>query len=243
MKFLAYIAVVLVAVCGILLELDWLTKPKTETKTPIQTAGTVVPSLTPRVVAKAEGPNADLSPVYPKTEAAAPVQQAEAVFSPVQPPVQPFGQNTPSLTTPAAAETTGAAPAAAATTRPPETAAAVTVTVQPASTAQPVSTAAKNQCDVQGCTAAYKSFRASDCTFQPLDGARQICAKPPQASQRVASEPRAPSAETRKPDNKLNKEAELREVERAVRRLTNERVANDDVMLDEPGGMIVIRRR
>lgn len=65
MAFFVYIAIVLVALSGILLEIDWLTSPKLETRAPLQTASTTVPPPA-RAPAKAEGPNDDLSPVYPK---------------------------------------------------------------------------------------------------------------------------------------------------------------------------------
>jgi hypothetical protein len=32
-------------------------------------------------------------------------------------------------------------------------------------------------CDVAACTAAYRSFTASDCTYQPLEGPRRLCTK------------------------------------------------------------------
>lgn len=33
------------------------------------------------------------------------------------------------------------------------------------------------RCNVDACTAAYRSFRASDCTYQPNDGPRRLCTK------------------------------------------------------------------
>ncbi len=32
-------------------------------------------------------------------------------------------------------------------------------------------------CDVNACTNAYRSFRASDCTYQPYEGERRLCKK------------------------------------------------------------------
>jgi hypothetical protein len=32
-------------------------------------------------------------------------------------------------------------------------------------------------CNVDACTAAYRSFTASDCTYQPFDGPRRLCTK------------------------------------------------------------------
>jgi len=39
------------------------------------------------------------------------------------------------------------------------------------------------KCDIAACSAAYHSFRASDCTWQPFDGPRRLCDKgaPPQS--------------------------------------------------------------
>jgi penicillin-binding protein 1A len=35
----------------------------------------------------------------------------------------------------------------------------------------------QSQCDYRGCARAYRSFRASDCTFQPRRGERKLCEK------------------------------------------------------------------
>jgi hypothetical protein len=74
-----------------------------------------------------------------------------------------------------------------------------------------------DHCDVAACSAAYKSFRASDCTYQPYDGARQLC-EPSQASEappaREAARATAPAAEPR--DNG----AELRAAVEAVKKIT-----------------------
>jgi hypothetical protein len=36
---------------------------------------------------------------------------------------------------------------------------------------------AEPPCNVQLCSAAYQSFRAADCTYQPLSGPRRMCTK------------------------------------------------------------------
>jgi hypothetical protein len=40
------------------------------------------------------------------------------------------------------------------------------------------------RCDIQACETRYRSFRASDCTYQPFDGPRRFCDKgqPPRAT-------------------------------------------------------------
>ena len=47
------------------------------------------------------------------------------------------------------------------------------ITVAPA--AQTAS--AQSKCDINACTDAYYSFRASDCTYQPSNGPRRLCTK------------------------------------------------------------------
>jgi hypothetical protein len=32
-------------------------------------------------------------------------------------------------------------------------------------------------CNLSACAASYRSFRASDCTYQPFDGGRRLCTK------------------------------------------------------------------
>jgi hypothetical protein len=42
---------------------------------------------------------------------------------------------------------------------------------------QPETTAAVAHCNIAACSASYRSFRASDCTYQPYDGERRVCTK------------------------------------------------------------------
>ena len=50
-------------------------------------------------------------------------------------------------------------------------------------------------CDVAACSAAYQSFRAADCTYQPFDGPRRLCTRgttpKPGAAVSVADDARA----------------------------------------------------
>ena len=48
--------------------------------------------------------------------------------------------------------------------------------------AAPVAATEQPKCDVAACGAAYRSFRAADCSWQPFDGPRRFCDKgtPPQ---------------------------------------------------------------
>ena len=48
---------------------------------------------------------------------------------------------------------------------------------------RPVQTIAErsaNHCEVRACASTYASFRMSDCTYQPYDGPRRVCAAAPQ---------------------------------------------------------------
>jgi len=54
-----------------------------------------------------------------------------------------------------------------------------------------------NRCDVAACANAYRSFRESDCTYQPFSGPRQVCDKAA-AESALASAPRARRDEVRR---------------------------------------------
>lgn len=58
-----------------------------------------------------------------------------------------------------------------------------------AAPAAPVVATEQPKCDIAACSAAYHSFRASDCSWQPFDGPRRFCDKgqPPQT--RASTEP------------------------------------------------------
>lgn len=239
MPFLAYVAIVLVSIGGILFELDWLTKPKLETKSPVQVASTALPL---RAVPKVDGPTEGPTPVYSAKPEAEKVSEAPAAAAKAEtpPPADQRAGTAPAVTPAPFPPIVAAAKAEPAPQAPPQPAAQATlqpaaqVTTaatppQPAAAPQPqvqapvqsVQVAAKqapNSCDVQGCTSAYQSFRASDCTYQPMEGPRKLCEKPPAASQRITSTPRDPRIEqtVRRP----SRDDELRDVERAVKRIT-----------------------
>jgi hypothetical protein len=257
MPFLAYVAIVLVSLGGILIELDWLTKPKLETKSPAQVASTAVPV---RVVPKVDGPTEGPTPVPAKkqeaeqanaspavnsvaitTTGAAPADQTAGTASAVTPaPFPPVVAEAKADSAPQAPVQASPQPAAPAPAQ--ATVAAVAPQPQVQAPAQPMQTAVKqapNSCDVAGCASAYQSFRASDCSYQPMEGPRKFCEKPPMASQRGVSTAREPRIEqtVRRP----SRDAELRDVERAVRSIT----VGDDAGYDSRMGrseVIVIER-
>ena len=78
MAFLAYVAILLVSISGILLELNWLTQPKLEAKPAVHAMSAPPSAAAPRVVAKVDRPNAERDPVYPKQAAAPPAIDDES---------------------------------------------------------------------------------------------------------------------------------------------------------------------
>ena len=80
------------------------------------------------------------------------------VSAPANPPVPPASRG--NLGAPIIAPGLSPSPSAQAATEAP------TAVAEP-----PV------RCNVNACTAAYRSFRAADCTYQPSDGPRRLCSK------------------------------------------------------------------
>jgi hypothetical protein len=188
MQFLVYVTVLMVSISTVLLEVHWLTSPAPQPKPAVQAANL---STQPR---KVEGPTAALSPVYPKPPETTAAVPASA------PPSQPQQTQSSSDTTAApaavaanpepqkpAAETTGVAArsednreATAATTSVSRGDVSQGTDNRQGFSATPVqATTSNNRCDVQSCSSAYQSFRASDCTYQPFEGPRRVCEKPP----------------------------------------------------------------
>src|SRR5260221_5133871 len=264
MQFLVYVIVLMVSVSTVLLEVHWLTSPPPQPKPAVQTAN--ANAARPQT----EGPNAELSPVYPKPEAPqsvtpasnaqqsvtrranpstdgsdrttaqpAPAQQPAATSAtPSQQPAVEATAKAEPMQKPN--ETTGAATRTEDTKPGPSVAATIAAPhhVDNQSPPQPSAATSNNRCDVQACASAYKSFRVSDCSYQPFDGSRRFCEKPP--VQRTARDQR--DEPERRPSST---DPQPRNVERAVR----SRVDTDDEIDDDASGddddsdqLIVIRR-
>ncbi len=74
---------------------------------------------------------------------------------------------------------------------------------------------AQNACNVQACNAAYRSFRASDCTYQPYEGSRRLCTKSGADVATAAQAP--PRQQAQPPARRAARRDELDEVTRFVR--------------------------
>lgn len=244
MQFLVYLTVLMVSISTVLLEVHWLTSPEPQSKPAIQTTNASPPAP------KTEGPSAALSPVYPKKTDTPPpaVSASQAPPSAAIPQPAPVQQPAAAATVPAqqaAAEPT--ATAAPPPQRPETTGVAARehdVRQQAASATNVSNRAAQetaavpsgNHCDVQACSSAYKSFRAADCTYQPFEGARRFCERPP--VQRTAREQRE-EPERRK----WSSDVYPRDVDRST---IGRRIDDDDdedaADFDDDSERIVIRR-
>jgi hypothetical protein len=220
MAFLAYVAILLVSISGILLELNWLTQPKLEAKPAMHAMSAPPSAAVRRVVAKVDRPNAERDPVYPK--------QADT------PPAIEMNAEAPkAATAPAVAEVPmpPARPQEAEQANagdPPPAAAAQPQAIANASLAERASVTAKLQCDVAACAGAYTSFRESDCTFQPYEGPRRLCAAPPAAQQRSAE--RGPRREA----SRLDRDA--RYSDPGADRRAPPRLRDSELDVDDGGG-------
>ena len=150
MRLAVYGAVLAITLGSVLLGLDWLSAP-----------------MSPMVNTEAglRAPVASLPPPIAKTGAsnlAPPVAMQPPTPSSAKAGAPNIGARIvpPSLTAP----TSPNAPASAG--------AAVDPTPAPIAAPEPAAL-----CNVEACTAAYRSFRASDCTYIASGGARRLCAK------------------------------------------------------------------
>jgi hypothetical protein len=111
-----------------------------------------------------------------------PMANTEAGLRAVAPPrvAAPTPANAPPATAPGAPKATIGAPIIApglaipgsANVPASSSAATQAVAAEPITIPQP-----EIRCNVNACTAAYQSFRATDCTYQPSNGPRRLCAK------------------------------------------------------------------
>jgi hypothetical protein len=204
MQFLVYLTVLLVSVSTVLLEVHWLITPPPPQKPAVQAENS--PASAPKV----EGPNAALSPVYPKK-----LEAAESAANAQQPAAdQQQTQKTLAATEPARslqAETTGVAGRADNPQAPGM---------------QPAGTVSNNRCDVDACGRAYASFRASDCTYQPFFGERRVCTKAPGAARNARRESTPEPAATRRSTRGI--ELRDQELERRARLLRDGEEDDDD---------------
>ena len=212
MSFIAYLIVLIFAAGSALFGLDLLTSPLPQhngTRV-AATAPAPAPDKLARRMADSramehEGRAGTLTPIYAD-------HPGEKEVHPVTPTNPATRAETQDVAAAKPAETTGAAPGENATPAPshsdvanvsPPPKAASQPLAQPAVQPQAPAAAqpAAGHCDIAACSAAYHSFRASDCTYQPYAGPRRACVAPPSA-QRSAQRAKEPvSASVRAQDS------------------------------------------
>ena len=233
---------------GFLLGLGVMSTPKPEQHK--QIALTTTPTKVARAETTGAGTQSEraltpLTPVAPGGAAAQaatpapaqtepkPTQQAAATPpAPAPQPQQHTAAAAPAASPPAKLDEPQAKPAPA----PVQTAKAEPApAAQPGSNVTPVSIASGNACDVSACSRAYRSFRESDCTYQPFSGPRQVCVSPPGAKeaarghesrQAARSEDDEPAARVRV--HRPGRDVELSNVVHEVERMTDGRRGSDD---------------
>ncbi len=165
MSLLLYLAVLLVSVSSVLFGLDWLAAPAPQYKPPVVVAANHAsePALPPlRHLGSDAAARLTAQPVAPPAIAKAPA----AAPAPAK-TCKTVAQAQPVIAPPPDAKVNAPPPAPAVAAAEPEAAPADIAAAEPAPEPAP-------KCDVRACEAAYISFRAEDCTYQPSFGAAPL---------------------------------------------------------------------
>ena len=252
MSFLIYFFVLLVSAASVLFGLDLMSSPLPNT--PNVPIGRSVQVASPPLPRQREARTADeraLTPVYPAepAEPGKPKVQAETSGAGMQEQAK--------LTPPPAPAATPAASVAQTPLPQP----APEAKTEPVVTAQPGTQQASSSCNVQACGAAYYSFRAADCSYQPAAGPRRACTMVPGATTAMALAPKPPARQLAGKDDMRAAErivrhqplqlmpsasqtmapAEMSESERIVRRMTRNE-SGDIPVQDGQGNIIIVRK-
>jgi hypothetical protein len=216
MAFLAYIAVMIVAVGSVLFGVELITAPPPQkplvhiANAPNKLAqreadrraeenkGDTDKALTP-LYPTSPGSTKDVRVVYPPSDQTQPTAhetsgEATEPKTGAKTDTKTAGNNAPSepQTNPPPAQ--AAQPAqtnvSAAPQLAPKPHAAKAEEPPAQKPAQAAVDHAADHCEVQACASAYASFRAADCSYQPYDGPRRMCTKPPQQRSAERDRPR-----------------------------------------------------
>ena len=233
-RLAAYVVVAAVIAGGVAFGLDRAFAPSTKVEAngapPAANASGAVRQIPIARTAAADlgDPEGKLTPVYP----ANPGKDLPIKDTPIIQPAKPAV---------AAATTTGSASTAAPLPSPAPVANAATTAPEP----QAQSTPQANACNVAACSAAYRSFRESDCTYQPFEGPRRICEGAPDNAQAAAQPPPSQPQQQARPQfdprsapqiSRGRYEDALRDAERTVRRLPPPGSFDDE----DPRGVVVM---
>ncbi len=168
MKYLVAFIVLVISAGSVVFGVEWMSAPMTPMPaSPYQLRAAAPPP--PPAVQQAATKPADVA-----IAASQPVETAGKAVSSAPVAVVPAQPASPTPTVAAIAPE----PAPLVAPEPPP--------AEPATAAVPL-------CDIQACERAYRSFTASDCTYQPSDGPRRLCTRgtPPAAASAPRSDIRA----------------------------------------------------
>jgi hypothetical protein len=173
MRLAVYGAVLAIALGSVLFGLDWLSAPMSPMVDTKAGLSAVPPPVTPKANASASTsppeaavptdiakPIAPSAPAQPKANIGAPI-----VAPGLSPSQSPATQNTSQSPVPNSNQSSSPVPFSSA-------AAAQATADSPAAAPEP-----QARCNVNACSAAYRSFTPSDCTYQPSNGPRRLCTK------------------------------------------------------------------
>ena len=247
MAFLIYFFVLLVSAASVLFGLDLMNSPLPNTpNVPIGRSVQMAAQPPAQRQQKRVADERALTPVYPaapgkpkpQTEMPAPAAQAN------QPTAAQHAEDKTAAgePSPSASIATPAAPAQASA----------------ATVAQTATQQASNICNVQDCGAAYHTFRASDCSYQPAAGPRRTCTigsvtawrAPKQRARQAAGKDELHDIERiarRQPlqlspyAGQTTGQGEMSETERIVRRMTRSE-SGDIPVQDSEGNIIIVRK-
>jgi hypothetical protein len=174
-RLAAYVVVAALIAGGVTFAFDRLTAPSGK----VQANGAPVSNGAVRQIPIARTSAADLgdpenklTPVYPASPGKdLPVKDTPVVQA--AKPVETNGSATPNMS-----------PAAVAAQPPVAAQPAISATAQPAAAA---TMTPANACNVAACASAYRSFRESDCSYQPLAGPRRLCEGSPDANTQASA--------------------------------------------------------
>lgn len=263
MAFIFYFVVILVTAASVMFGLDLMTSPLPSTpNVPIGRSAQLATASAGKHVRTVthEADNRALSPVYPAHPDMPKAKEAKSETTgsappsntPAPPPPQQRASAAPQ--NPEPQQAASAAPESQhgqhAASTPPQNQQAKLDPGASQPRAEPPASAANGQspppvaqsnahCDVQVCAASYHSFRASDCTYQPYGGARQLCMRTGVAAERPRSNYAARPAPTESRAQASDHD-DLASVTRIVRRLTRGDDA-DRAERDTDGSFIVVR--
>lgn len=257
MAFLFYFVVILVSAASVMFGLDLMTSPLPSTpNVPIGRSAQVAPAPAAKSARATASRNDDrgLSPIYPASPKVpnAPAKAAQPATADAASAKQPANDEWLPPQDQAAAPPDGKAvstspPQQQATTAAPPNDEQPPAPTNPAAAAsQPAVAQSSAHCDVQACAAAYRSFRASDCSYQPFGRARQVCSRWGGAASVAARPLRSKAAYAVRPWRRppvmrpAEDHHELDEVTRIVRRMT--RGEDGDVAVRDSRGRIIVVR-